>query len=277
VKKMLRWIGIIFAGLFGLVVLAGLVMYPIGMKKLNQTYPNLAVETINVPTDANAAARGRHIATIWACTRCHGEDLSGMIFANDPLSGLVPLAGTITASNLTSGKGGIVTTYTDTDWVRAIQHGVMPDGHVEVFMFNYSTMSDQDLGDLITYLKQLPPVDTNHTEMRYGPIVPVVSNIRLLMPAAERIDHRALRPVDPMPEASVEYGGYLSVICASCHGNSIGNSVKKWNRDEFIRTFQTGLLSNGKQFGPTMSSSTFREMTDTELTALWLYFTSSKP
>jgi hypothetical protein len=53
--------------------------------------------------------------------------------------------------------------------------------------------------------------------------------------------------------------------------------VKKWKQEEFIHTFQTGVLSDGKQFGPTMSSSTFREMTDTELNALWLYFTSSKP
>jgi len=276
-KKILKWTGIIFGGLFVLVVLAGLVLYPIGMKKLNQTYPSLAVENVNVQTGAEAVTRGRHIAMIWACTRCHGEDLSGMVFASDPLSGLVPLAGTITASNLTTGRGGIAAAYVDMDWVRAIRHGVMPDSHVEVFMFNYSTMSDQDLGDLIAYLKQLPPIDTNHPEMRYGPIVPVVSNIGLLIPAAERIDHSALRPAPPTPAATAEYGGYLSVICTSCHGNSIGDSVKKWEQDEFIHTFQTGLLPGGKQFGPTMSSSTFREMTDTELTALWLYFTSDGP
>ncbi len=44
---------------------------------------------------------GRHIAIIWACTKCHGYDLSGRLFADDPF------LGTILASNLTSGKGGI--------------------------------------------------------------------------------------------------------------------------------------------------------------------------
>jgi len=276
-KKFIKWTAIVFGGLLILFAIAGALLYSSGTKKLNLTYPNLAVETINISTHADAVARGKHIATIWACTRCHGEDLSGMMIKNDPLSGMVPLLGTISAPNLTSGSGGIATSYADADWVRAIRHGVMPDGSVEVFMFDYSTMSDQDLGDLIAYLKQVPPIYANYPEMRYGLITPVVSNIGLLMPAAERIDHSAPRQVDPIPGATLEYGRYLSVICTSCHGNSIGNSVQGWKQDEFIHTFQTGVLPNGKQFGPTMSSDTFREMTDTELTALWLYFTDFKP
>jgi len=276
-KKFIKWTSLVLGGLFMLSAFAGLVLYSIGMKKLNQTYPNIAVETVNIPTDADAVARGKHVATIWACTRCHGENLSGMKITNDPLSGMVPLLGTISAPNLTSGNGGIAASYTDTDWVRAIRHGVMRDGGVEVLMFDYSTMSAQDLGDLIAYLKQVPPFDTNYPEMRYGPILPVVFNIGLLSPAAEKIDHSASRPVDPVPAATVEYGGYLSVVCTACHGNLIGSVVKTWKQDEFIHTFQTGILSDGKQFGPTMSSSTFREMTDTELNALWLYFTNARP
>ncbi len=276
-KKFIKWTSIVIGGLFVLVAVAGLVLYPIGMKKLNQTYPNLAVETVNIPTDAEAVARGKHIATIWACTRCHGENLSGTMITNDPLSGIIPLLGAIPAPNLTSGKGGIATSYTDIDWVRAIRHGVMPEGRGEVLMFDYSTMSDQDLGDLIAYLKQIPPVDTNYPEMSDGPILPLVDAVGLLLPAAQQIDHRAPHPVDAVPGATAKYGSYLSAVCTSCHGSGIGNVVKEWKQDEFIHTFQTGVLSDGKQFGPTMSSITFREMTDTELNALWLYFTNPKP
>lgn len=276
-KRFIKWTGIVLGGLFVLPPLTGLVLYPIGANKLNQTYPNIVVETVNIPTDSDAVARGRHIATIWACTRCHGEDLSGAMITNDPLSGIVPIMGTISAPNLTSGKGGIATSYTDTDWVRAIRHGVMPEGRGEVLMFDYSTMSDQDLGDLIAYLKQIPPVDTNYPEMRYGPLVPIVSEVGLFTPAVEQIDHGAPRPADPTSGATVEYGGYLSAICTGCHGNGIGNVVKKWKQEEFIRTFNTGVLSNGRKFGPTMSSETFRELTDMELDALWLYFTSDRP
>ena len=276
-KKIMKWTGIVLGGLIGLALLTGAALYPSGMEKLTRSYPNIPVETVNIPADAEAVARGKHVATIWACTRCHGEDLSGTVITNDPLAGMVPILGAIPASNLTSGKGGVATSYADTDWVRAIRHGVMPDGHVETLMYDYSTMSDQDLGDLIAYLKQIPPVDTNDRQIRYGPIVPVVSEIGLFTPAAERIDHGAPRPADPTPGATVEYGGYLSAICTACHGNGIGNVVKKWKQEEFIHTFQTGVLSDGKLFGPTMSSDTFREMTDTELTALWLHFTNPKP
>ena len=276
-NKFLKWIAILLGGLFLLFALAGLVLYPMGMKKLSQTYPNIAVETINIPVDADTVARGKHIATIWACTRCHGENLSGMSITRDPLSGLVPLLGTISAPNLTSGKGGIASSYTDTDWVRAIRHGVMPEGSGEVLMFDYSTLSDQDLGDLIAYLEQVPPVDTNYPEMSDGPILPIFDAVGLLLPAAQQIDHNAPRPANVVPGATIEYGRYLSAICTSCHFNGIGNVVKQWKQEEFIHTFQTGVLPDGKQFGPTMASNTFREMTDTELTALWLYFTNPKP
>ncbi len=276
-KKFIKWTVIVLAGLLVLVGLTGLILYPLGIKKLTMIYPNIMVETVTIPKDKYAVSRGKHIATIWACTRCHEKDLSGKAITNDPLSGNVPLFGTIPASNLTSGNGGIAASYNDTDWVRAIRYGVMPDGHGEVFMFDYSTLSDQDLGDLIAYVKLVPPVDTNYLKMQFGPIIPIVSNIGLLAPAAERIDHQSPRTADPKPDASVEYGKYLSTICTACHGNSIGNAVKKWRKDEFIQIFKTGVLSNGKPFGPTMSSDTFRELTNLELNALWLYFTSDKP
>jgi cytochrome c553 len=225
-KKIMKWTGIVLGGLTVLIVLTGVVLYPIGMGKLTQTYPNIAVETIRIPTTADAVARGQHIAMIWACTRCHGEDLSGTLMMTDPIEGLIPILGTIPAANLTSGKGGIGKSYTDADWVRAIRHGIKPDNRVEIFMSDYSTLSDQDLGDLIAYLKQIPPVDTDSFAADYGPIVPIAPAVGLFTPVAELIDHSAPRPADPAPGATQEYGQYLSAICAWCHGKSIANQLK---------------------------------------------------
>lgn len=277
-KKFLKWTGIVLGGLIVLTVLTGLVMYPIGMNKITRTYPNITVESVSIPTDVDAVARGGHVATIWACTKCHGEDLSGTLFTKDPIDGAIPLFGSIPASNLTSGKGGVGQTYTDSDWVRAIRHGVKPDGHAIVFMYT-SALSDRDLGDLIAYLKQVSPVDTNYPAMDYGPIVPITAAIGYFSPVAGLIDHTAPHPVDPAPGTTVEYGRYLSSICAECHGVGIANAMKSknWKQEDFIRTFNTGVLPDGKQLGPTMSSPTFREMTDMELAALWLYFTSGNP
>jgi cytochrome c553 len=154
-KKLMKGIGIVSGGLIGLMLLAGLGLYFVGMDKLNRSYPGVAAEMVSVPTDSNAVVRGKHIAIIWACTECHGADLSGKLIANNPFVGTIP------ASNLTSGSGGIAKTYTDADWIRAIRYGVKPDSRVVISMYDYSTLSDQDLGDLMAYLRQIPPVDSN--------------------------------------------------------------------------------------------------------------------
>ena len=96
----MKWAGILFGGLIGLALLAGLVLYPIGMGKLSRSYPGIPVEAVNIPTDSDAVARGKHVAIVWACTKCHGADLSGTLLAD------VPFVGTIPASNLTSGQRG---------------------------------------------------------------------------------------------------------------------------------------------------------------------------
>ena len=89
----MKWTGIVFGGLLVLTVLAGLILYPIGMKKLTETYPNIAVETVKIPTDVDAIARGKHIAVIWLCTKCHGADLSGTVMTSDPIEGSTPTLG----------------------------------------------------------------------------------------------------------------------------------------------------------------------------------------
>lgn len=276
-KKILKWSAIALTVLIGLILLASVVLYSIGMEKLTRSYPNIAVEQVKIPADANAIARGKHVATIWACTRCHGDNLGGALITNDPIEGDIPILGTIPSANLTSGKGGIAKSYVDADWVRAIRHGVKPDGRVQVLMYNYSTLNDRDLGDLIAYLKQIPPVDSGFPKADWGPLVPIVPALGFLAPAAEQIDHNAPRPADPMPGATKEYGRYLAGICAGCHGERIANAIKSWKQEDFIRAFQTGILPNGKKFGQTMSSKTFSELNDMELSALWLYAQNVSP
>ena len=147
-------------GLIGLLLLTSLVLYSTGKKKLTRSYSNIQVESVKIPTDSNAIARGKQVSIIWACTKCHGEDLGGKLFTRDPIGGTIPTLGSISASNLTSGKGGVGKYYTDVDWIRSIRHGVKPNNKPEIFMYP-AAMSDQDLGDLIAYIKHIPPIDRN--------------------------------------------------------------------------------------------------------------------
>ena len=120
-KKTFKWIGIGLGGLVGVLALALGGLYFIGTAKVNKQY-DVPVETISIPTDAQSIQRGEHLATIYICIRCHTGNLGG------ELSFEVPGMVSIRTPNLTSGAGGVGSSFTDADWVRAIRHGVGTDG-----------------------------------------------------------------------------------------------------------------------------------------------------
>lgn len=268
-RKYLKWTGIILGGLLALLVLTGFILYSVGKKKLKRSYADIVVEAIPVPTDSAAIAHGRHLAVTWACTRCHADNLGGILFKHDPVEGKISLmGGVIPASNLTSGKGGIGNAYTETDWVRAIRHGVKQNGRSAVFMYDYSAMSDKDLGDLIAYLKQTAPVDAEYPALRYGPILPMVVGAGIFKPAAVSVDHN-IKHVDHIVQAPTrEYGEYLFSGCRGCHGAGVTKPLQAtWTRNEFVHIVKTGI-------GKAMPSATYGELNDTELEALWLYLSN---
>src|SRR5512138_1899929 len=107
--------------------------------------------------------------------------------------------------NLTSGAGGIGATNTDEDWVLAIRHGVGHDGRGLILMPSrvWYYLSDEDLADLIAYLKSLPPVDNELPNSELGPLGRVMLTLgqlpEMLLPNVTMIDHYAPRPVAPQP------------------------------------------------------------------------------
>lgn len=120
--KILKWSGIVFGGLNGVLVVALVVVYFLGGAKLNETF-DIDVASIAIPTDEAAIERGRHLVmTVGACTECQGAELQGKVIDEDPL------LGRLVAPNLTSGKGGIGSDHTDIDLIRAIRNGVDHDG-----------------------------------------------------------------------------------------------------------------------------------------------------
>ena len=56
--------------------------------------------------------------------------------------------------------GGVVAKYSDVDWVRAIRHGVRPDGRALFVMpsEDYNRFTDADVAALIAFARTLPPV-----------------------------------------------------------------------------------------------------------------------
>lgn len=290
IRKIFKWIGIVLGSLVGLLVLAFVVLYIIGTVKWNSIRGKeyeVPVEPITIPTDQAAIARGEHIATIRMCKDCHTENWSGQ---SDRVPGLI----TLSMPNLTPGAGGVGATNTDEDWVRAIRHGVGYDGRGLLLMPSrvWYYLSDEDLADLIAYLKNLPPVDNEPPKTELGLLGRVMMTLgqlppELTEPDATVIDHGAPRPVAPQPDVTVEYGMYLARTCTLCHGPQLngqtifdgsvalnltpGGEMRGWSEEDFITTMRTGVTPNGHQLKDVMPWKYFGQMTDDELEAVWMY------
>jgi len=222
-----------------------------------------------IPTNADAIGRGEHVATIWGCRNCHGADLGGQ--AGNPLLSGTTLLGSVSAPNLTSGRGGVGGAYTDADWVRAIRYGVKRDGGGAVLMYSAWAMSDADLGDVIAYLEQLPAVDREEPSPSVGPVYVAVVGAGLISPAASTIDLDAPRPESPAPALTPAFGRYISSMCLSCHSERMYRSIADLSQDEFSNAMRTGVMPDGERFSEAMTTPNFAALTDQELQAIWLY------
>jgi mono/diheme cytochrome c family protein len=217
-KKVLKWIGIILGGILTLIVVAVAALYLIG----NSRIANAQVEPrrLTVSVEEASLERGEHLVRyVAACISCHGQDLGGDIFLEDPMMG------SMAAPNLTSGAGG-TNDFSVEDWDRAIRHGVGKDGRVLGGMPSqaYALMSDSDLAAVIAYLQSVPPVDHVLPERSFSLAGTIIfGGLGLAGLPYELIDHAAVGSYQPALDVSDDYGAYLATLasCADCHGEAV--------------------------------------------------------
>ena len=243
-----------------------------------------------IPTDAEAIARGEHIAITRGCSGCHDKDFAGSVVFE------VPPVGRMAAPNLTGGKGGVTAGFTPRDWERAIRHGIKPDGHALLFMpvRDFAGLTDADTADLIAYSLQRPPVDREDAPSFVGPVGRTLFALGLLpMLEARLIDQHATHLAHIETTASAEFGRYLAQGCTGCHGEHFSGGpipgvppdfpkpanitpdtatgIGAWTKDDFHRVFREGKKPDGSALDPFMPWQSLGKFTDTELDALWAY------
>jgi mono/diheme cytochrome c family protein len=290
-RKIIKWTLIVFGAL---VLIVGIVVFSLVSgtnRKLNKKW-TVEPAAIPIPSDSASLARGMQRARI-LCMDCHGEGFAGRELMNDPA------IGKIDAHNLTSGRGGIGGKYTDANWIKAIRHGINKDGRALFIMpsSDFHNMSEQDLAEVIAYIKTIPPIDKEwQVKPEITPMAKVLASLGAFGEylSAEKIDHSAGFKTAPATGPTKEYGGYLVSVfgCTHCHGLELnggkspephsplapnitpGGNPGKWTNEQFHKALITGWTPDGKQLSEYMPWKATANMTADELTAVYNYLMS---
>lgn len=282
-----RWLG---AGLGVLVLLlAGALASGLWLaERQMQRVVQLEVVPVAYRSDAAALERGRYLYASRGCVDCHGANGAGRTFVDD---GALTIAG----PNITTGPGGVVAAYQPVDWVRAIRHGVTPQGRALMIMpsEDYNRFTDDDLAALVAHVRALPPQSGQGAVLKLPVPVKVMYGFGVIKDAASKIDHR-LPPQAPVAEGvTIEHGRYVANMCIGCHGaqfagGKIPGGPPDWppaskltpgegsvmgrypDAEALIGMFRSGKRPDGSAV-QVMPFESLREMSETDLRALHLY------
>jgi mono/diheme cytochrome c family protein len=296
---MKRWArrGLIGTGV--VTALAGVAVggvYGASAAKLSRTMPAVHRLDFAAPSGAEAVAKGKHLyESLTGCIDCHGPDGAGVVVVpGGPM-------GTIVGANVT--PGGRVQSYSDSDLERIIRHGVRPDDTTVKFMpvFDYINLSDEEIGQVIAYLRSLAPQQVVQPAPSLGPLARVLllaDAAPVLVPALGLNHDAPHRAQGPEPGPTVDYGAYRANGCIGCHGENLSggpipggppdwpparnltlheSGLAGWTREDFVHAMREGERPDGTPIRMPMPIAATRLMTDVELDALWAYIQSLTP
>jgi mono/diheme cytochrome c family protein len=242
--------------------------------------------------------RGRHLVeSRFACTECHGQNFGGGVMID------APVLGRLLGPNITTGPGTKTATYQAADWDRIVRHGVRPDGTPSAMPAqDFELMSDQELSDIVTYIRTVPPVDSTVPPISLGPLGKFLIATGNLPLAADLIkDHTAAHKTLPPPtEATVAFGKHMASVCSGCHqANFAGGPIPGgdpawppaknltphpdalggWTLEHFKAALRTGKRPDNVEIKPPMNAIIpyANKMTDVEIEALYKYLQSLPP
>ncbi len=290
-RKILKWVGLVLAGLLTLIFALVLVVVLIGFSKLNASQSN-PVASVKVAGTPDQLARGGKLAA--GCAGCHSSahhpPLDGG--TDNFLAGGPPL-GAVYGPNLT--PGGDLNGWSDGEIIRAIREGVDKVGRPLLIMpsAGLRNLSDADVQAIVAYLRSQPAVKHDVPE-------PSMTVLGALFVGAGMFQTSAQPPITqsvvaPPAGITADYGKYLVSFsgCDDCHGENlaggkpggfapVGPNLTKigstWSETDFVKASRTGVKPDGKAFATEMPWQEFSAMySDDELKAIFAYFKSLPP
>ncbi|HEV2562008.1 MAG TPA: hypothetical protein VGT78_07685 [Rhizomicrobium sp.] len=263
-----KWSALGGAAIAAAAVLAFLYIYLASEAQIMQRF-TLPSSILHVETSPESIARGNHLATIFGCKDCHGGDLRGRM--------LWPRRGfSIFATNLRA----FAKTASDEDFDRAVRRGLTPDARAVWVMptESYVYMTNDDLADIIAYIRSLPPDNAAITEPQFG-LGARLAIIRCKLQPASPYTLGLDTPLDVGPR----WGGgrYLAMTsCSQCHLPDLTGDEKNpdlsvatnYSRSAFFHLMHGGNEKNGKLTEMSaVAGARFGAMHDYETDALYDY------
>ena len=270
--------------------------FPLTAEELGEL--GLEADPDNAVARERAYERGRHLVQArYVCGECHGQDFGGGVRVD-----AFPI-GRLLGPNLTLGAGSRTLEYVAADWDRIVRHGVRPDGTPTVMPSeDFLLMSDQELSDIIVYIRGQPPVDSDVPPISLGPLGRIlVATGQIHLSADLVVSHAASHTALPPASAvTVEFGRHLAGVCTGCHGAELtGGAIAggdpswvparnltphetglaEWTYDDFVAAMREATRPDGTALQAPMTFITpaAQIMTEVELQALWLYLQSLAP
>lgn len=247
---------------------------------------------------AQAVARGDHLVHArYGCVECHGQNFGGGVMVDNPM------LGQILGPNITAGKGGRTATFTASDWDRIVRRGIKQNGLPAAMpSADFQNMSDEELSDIVAYIRSLPTVDHAVPPVKYGPLGKVLLATGKLPLAVDVIaDPMATHErFPPRTDTTRAFGQHLASVCTGCHGDDLSGgpiaggdpswppaanltpragALAGWTYEQFATVLRTGKKPDGTEVRLPMSQMVAygRNMTEVELKALWSYVSSVPP
>lgn len=239
-----------------------------------------------------------------ACGNCHspqgpdgpvpGMFLGGMVIEDNEM--MTAVAHNITPASRIAG-------WTDAELARAIREGIRPDGSVigpPMPIGLYRGLSDDDLGSIVLYLRQVAPVENDPGESlynfplppAYGPPVETVAapepgvtveyGAYLAGPVAHCIEcHSPFGEMGPMTETHTGAGGYAFHgpwgVAVASNITSGDEGIGGYSDEEIALMIRDGVRPDGSRMMPPMPYASFGRMTDEDTAAIILYLRSLPP
>ena len=269
----MRWLWRGLAGVALLFLLILTPLYAVSSAELGRQWPTEKVALVSAG-DPGAVARGARLARLFGCVDCHGADLRGSKYFDDPM------IARLWSANLTL----LTPTWSDADFASVLRTGVSPQGRGLINMpsFALQRMNDQEIADVVAYLRGLPVGGPVRHRPSVGPIGRVGLITRQYQTQPAMVADARRRPLPDFGPAFAQ-GRSLARTCAECHGADLKGDkmipapdlliAASYSQGDFEHLLRTGIATNHRRL-PLMSESApkrFNVLTHDEIAALHAY------